>query len=275
MPTTLYVEVEGERERHILRFKDEGKVGQKLEDLLYVRSVVFSEEGAGARGTIEGTISVPKDEKLRLALAINRDKLFSVPVALNAASGAFKATDCTEGVYDLIVLTDRSIYVYFSREREEGCARLDTEQVAAIHEWMTGLRDFFHTQEIVYGAGNEDRAFVLVAKERHGGTTLQGAELIRRYDVWALYKAPGEWQIEKRMFVDRLVTENPAAKARRVVVSPVLGAHRISAQQTELKLELKLAPNREPLIPEPGELKRKKDGAGRPGLIELIEVPMD
>jgi hypothetical protein len=275
VPATLYTEVDGERDRQILRFKDEGKVGQKLDDLLYVRSVVFAGEGAGARGTIEGTISVPKDEKLQQALAINRDKLFSIPVALNAASGGFKAADCTEGVYDLIVLTDRSIYVYFSREQDAKCSRLDTGQVAQIQEWIARLREFFHTQEIVYAAGNEDRTFALVRMERHGGTTLQGAELIRRYEVWALYKAPGEWQIEKRMFLDRLVTGDAAVRQRRIVVSPVLGGHCISAEADDLKLELKLAPNREPVIPEPGELEAQKQAEQGTGLIELIEVPAD
>jgi hypothetical protein len=90
-----------------------------------------------------------------------------------------------------------------------------------------------------------------------------------------LFKAPGEWQIEKRIFLDRLVTQNRAAAERRVVVSPVLGGHRISADATELELDLKLAPNREPLIPEPGELEKEEQPETRSGLVELIEVPAD
>jgi hypothetical protein len=258
---TLYVESDGERQRFMLRRKDEGKLGQTLEDLLYVRSVTFKEEGAGVRGTIEGTIIVPEGERLQQVMAVNRDKLFSIEVGFNPFSGQFRVPDCTEGTYDLIAVTDGAIYLYFSRERDEGASRMHAVQVAEVQAWVDRLRDFFHEQRIVYAAGNEERAFALVRKERHGGTTLQGAELIRRYDVWAMHKPRGEWQIEKRMFLRRLVSETPVAERRDVVVSAALGGHAISAGQESLELELKLARNREPLIPPPqAEPEEQDDG---------------
>ncbi|MCK4284187.1 MAG: hypothetical protein KAX44_07710 [Candidatus Brocadiae bacterium] len=254
---TLYVESDGTKRRFILRRKDEGKVGETLEDLLYVCSIVFTAEGAGARGTIEGTLLLPPGEKLQKVLAINREKLFSIVADANPLSGKFRVPDCTEGVYDLVVITDRAVYVYSSREQDAGCRRLDADAVAEVQSWVGKLRDFFHTQRIVYAAGNEKRLFALIRKERHGGTTLQGAELIRRCDVWAMHKPREEWQIEKRFYVYRLVSGTPTLKRRAIVISPALGGFRISAQVDTIEPEIKLGPNREKPIPPAAPDERK------------------
>jgi len=266
VPKTLYVESDGQRQRFILRRKDEGKVGEMLDDLLYVRSVTFSEAGSGARGTIEGTVIYAPGEKLQKVLAVNRDKLFSVVSGFNQVSGRFRIGDCTEGTYDLVIVTDRAVYVCFSRERDEGAGRLDADAVAEIQAWVEKLRDFFHTQKIAYAAGNEERAFALVMKERRGGTTLPGAELIRRCDVWAMHKPRDEWQIEKRFFVYRIVSEDLSPEPRRVVVLPALGGHRVSAQAQEIDLEIRLRPTEEEPIPPP-----KRAEAGKPESAEATD----
>ncbi len=262
MPKTLYVESDSNRQRFILRRKDEGKVGEMLDDLLYVRSVAFTGEGAGARGAIQGTITCAPGEKLQNVLAVNRDKLFSVAAGLNQASGEFRVGDCTEGTYDLVVVTDRAVYACFSRERDEGAGRLDAGAVAEMRAWVDKLRDFFQTQKIVYAAGNKERAFALVMKERRGGTTLPGAELVRRCDVWAMHKPGDEWQIEKRFFVYRTVSEDASAEPRRVVVLPALSGHRISAQTESVDVEVRLQPtDEEPVPPAPPS----REDVGAPG----------
>ena len=259
MPKTLYVESGGVRRKLVLRAKQEGKVGQALQDLGYVRSIEFA-AGGGVRGTIEGTLLLPDGEVLRKVLAVNRDSLFSIEGSINPLSGKFRVADCTEGRYDLLAVTDKALYAYFGRERDEGCARLDSVKVAEIQAWVNKLRDFFPEQEIVYAAGDERRAFALVRMERRGGTTLEGAELIRRYDVWAMHKPKDEWQIEKRMYLDRLVSEAIVAP-RRLSIVPGLGGHRIAEGTEALDLSITLAPNSElpvpaPPPPEPKELPR-------------------
>jgi hypothetical protein len=249
VPKSLYVESEGKQQRFILRRKDEGAVGQKLEDLLYVRAITFKEQGAGARGSIEGTLLPPAGERLEKVLAVNRDKLFAIEAALGPVSGKFRATDCTEGTYDLLAVTNKAIYLYFSRERDKGSGRLSAEQVAGVQSWIDKLRDFFHTQKILYAAGNEERLFALVCQERHGGTTSGEAQYVRRYEVWAMHRPGGEWQIEKRMFVQRASSDKPLVEAPATIVVPELGGHLISAQSADLQLEIKLAPNPQSPIP--------------------------
>jgi hypothetical protein len=268
VPKTLYVESEGKRRRFILRHKDEGQVGQKLEDLLYVRAIAFKQESAGALGAIEGTLLPPDGERLEKVLAVNRDKLFAIEAAVNPASGKFRVPDCTEGTYDLLAVTNKAVYLYFSGERDKGSGRLTAEQVAGVQSWIDKLRDFFHTQKVVYAAGNEERLFALICEERLGGTTSGEAQYVRRYEVWAMHKPGGEWQIDKRMFVQRTPSDKPLGEALAVVIVPELGAHVVSAQSAALQLDLKLAPNRESPIPAvvtkaasaPPEAERQADG---------------
>jgi len=276
MPRTFYVEGGGQKQRFILRAKDEGAVGQRLEDLVYVRSIAFSAEGAGTRGTVEGTLQLPDGERLQKVVALNRDKLVAVEAQANPDAGAFRVSDCTEGVYDLVVITDKTIYVWFSRERDEGSGRLNARQVAEVQAWVDKLRDFFHTQRVVYAAGDARRTFALVCQERHGGTTLEGAGLIRRYEVWAMDKPGEEWQIEKRMFLTRTVTEQASLAPRAIVIAPALGGHVVSAASSSVQLEVTLGPGREPLIP-PADTGGAPPAARAPGAAHALpaQAPQD
>ena len=246
---TLYVRNSDGQQRFILREKEEGKVGQKLDDLRYVRSVVFDAAGAGARGTIAGRLKLPPGEQLRAVLALNRDKLFSVEGKFNPDGDAFTVTDCTQGTYDIVIITDKAIYLDFSLEREKGAQRLDADAAKDIQAWVTALRDFFPTQTITYAAGNRERTFALVRQERRGGTTLAGLGLLYRYEVWAMARPKDQWVIEKRFFLWRSPSETEDLKPLRVVVDPALGGHAVSAQAANVTLDVQLQPQGEEAIP--------------------------
>ncbi len=248
VPKTLYLESGGKQQRYVLRHKAEGEVGQKLDDLVYVRSVALKAQGSGTRGTIEAALVAPPGARLQKVLAINRDKLFAVEAPL-VPSGRFRATDCTEGTYDLVAVTDRAIYLCFSREHDEGAARLGPEQWAGPQAWIDKLRDFFTTQKIVCAAGNEERLFVLVRQERAGGTTSEEAQHVRRYEVWAMHKPAAEWQIEKRLLVTRTVSDKPLGPAPAIVIVPALGGHAVSAASADVRVDVTLPARKEPAAP--------------------------
>jgi len=262
---TLYVRNDDGQQRFILRAKAEGKVGQKLEDLRYVRAIDFGTEGAGARGTIAGTLKLPPGERLRKVLALNRDKLFTVEGKFSPADGMFRVSDCTEGVYDLIVVTDKAIHLAFSIEREPKAQRLDAEAVKEVQDWVNKLRDFFHSQTIVYAAGNTKRTFALMWLERRGGTTLHGAERLHRYDVWVMHKPVDQWLIEKRLYVWRNISSDVDLKPLRVVVNPALGGHAVSAQAPNVELRIELRPQGQAPIPPHQPQKEQADGNAGPG----------
>jgi len=245
---TLYVKSGGEKQRFILRRQNAGKVDQKPEDLLHVKEIVFGGAG-GVRGTISGRMAVPAGETLKKVVAVNRTKLVALEGEVLPAVGSFRFTDCTAGTYDLVALTDRAIYVFFSRELDEGARRLDAGTVAEINEWYAKIREFFHESVVVYGGGEESQAFVLVRMERLGGTTSKQVQMVRRYEVWALHMPGQQWQIEKRFFLDRVSGADLKLARRQVRLCPALGGHKVSAENADLQLDLQLEAADERLVP--------------------------
>ena len=269
---TFYVKGEDTRTRLQLERKDEGSVDEKLEDLVYVKRVSFGGEGSSVVGSISGKLKLPEKEKLKKMLAINTGENLILEGKTGDEGRSFRFTDCTAGTYDLVAVTDKAVYASFSREKAEKCERLDEKAVAGIQSWVDKLRDFFHEQDIVYAAGNEDRTLALVRKERHGGTTLPGAALIRRYDVWILHKPRDQWQIEKRLFVAREVSKDNDDPREDIVVVPRLSGHKINAESADLEVNVWLKRTDEDPIPEP----RKKPEDKFEGMeTERIEVPDD
>jgi len=249
---TLYVKSGGEKLRFLLRRKDEGEVGQTLEDLPYVRVVLFEGgEEAGVKGTITGELKLPPGERFRKILAINRQNNFIIEGRTLQNGRLFRFTDCTSGTYDLVVVTDKAVYLCFSREREKDCCRLDENGVREVQQWVDLLRDFFHEQRILYAAGNRQKTFALIRKERYGGTTLEGAALVRRYDIWVMHKPKKEWQILKRLFVWRQVSKRREVPREEIVIVPSLGGHLVSKERSELHLKLQLSRTKEVPIPPP------------------------
>ena len=247
MAKTVYVKTPEETHRFRLLRKWDGKIGESLDDLVYVRQVAYSGEGEGALGRIAGSVILPEGEKLKKILAVNRDEEYVLEGRIQGTT--FRFEHCTAGTYDLLVVTDGALYVYFSREGEEDCERFTQSRVAGIQEWADKLNDFFHRQDVVYAAGNDKEAWVLIRKERYGGTSYDRAGFIRRYAVWKMHRPEDEWQIKKRFYVNRQLTEAKEVPRENIVISPILGGHGISAESSELMVELALAPTKEPPIP--------------------------
>jgi len=259
---TIYVKSDGKPRRFMLRRKDEGIVEESLDDLLYVREVSFEEGEGGVLGTIGGGVRLPAGEKIERILAVSRENEFILQGRIGGTPPRFQFSGCTAGTYDLVVVSDRAIYAYFSREKDQDCARLTRSPLAEIQQWADKVREFFHKQELLYAAGNPELTFALVCKERYGGTTLQGAELVRRIEVWVMHRPEEEWQIRKRMFVWRLVSKKKRAPRKEIIISPQLGGHEVNVANRDLELELELGPTGEAPIPSDPERGRKKDGQG-------------
>ena len=62
---TVYVQTEEGREHYKLGQKQEGEVGQKLKDLVYLKSITFGEGGPGVTGSITASIRAPSGERVQ------------------------------------------------------------------------------------------------------------------------------------------------------------------------------------------------------------------
>jgi len=229
-------------ERLILTRQMEGKVGEKLDDLVYVKRIVLKDEAAGVLGSIGGTIRLPAGEKLLGVIAIHCRNDMSLSAELTG-NGAFKLAECTQGTYDLVVMSDRAIYAGFSAEKAADSVRLGAETLKEISDWSKNVRDFFDTHDALYGAGNMDRACVLVRMERARDrvNTLQPGTMFRRYEVWLMAKPEDEWVIERRFLLGRGLSAGKDIPRERVEIRPELAGQKVSAERSELTLSLQLA----------------------------------
>jgi len=235
-------------ERRFLTMKMEGKVGQKLDDLVYVKRFTLKGETAGVLGSISGTVRLPVGEKLLAVIAIHCKDDISLTAELGG-NGAFKLTECTQGTYDLVILSDRAIYAGFSAEKADGGGRLGAETLKEIADWSKNVRDFFDLHDPLYGAGSPERAYVLVRMERarDRANTLQPDTMFRRYEVWLMEKPENEWQIQKRFVLRRDLSAGKDIPRERMEIRPELAGQKISAERSELTLSLELAPGDAPL----------------------------
>ncbi|MFW6189247.1 MAG: hypothetical protein ACOC7T_02340 [Planctomycetota bacterium] len=257
VPRTLHLRTDDGRRRLILRRKHEGEVGQKLSDLVFVRTVTLL-DGGGVQGEIRGALKAPEEETLKRVVAVNRDTLFSTEAALAGAEGRFRAAGCPPGTYDVAAVTDRAVYLHFSVESAEDGGRLDARAVAGLQAWVDELRDFHHSQRVLYAAGNDRRTFALVWKERRSGTTLSGLKRLHRYEIWALHRPREQWQIQERIFLGRRLGDREDLPRLKVVVLPELGGHRIGEDSPRAELRTTLRDTAEKPIPAPAESEPEK-----------------
>lgn len=244
---TVYVQTDDGRENYKLGQKQEGEVGQKLNDLVYLKSITFGESGPGVTGSITASIQPPSDERVQRAVALNTDQNF----LRQGKDAGEKITfpRCTTGTYDLLVTTNKAFYAAFSAEGPDGQKRLDSRQVADIQQWIDKLEDFYTTQRVLYGAGTRKEAFVLVFRERSGN--IHGAtSLVRRYDVWVMHKPRDQWQIQKRIGIFRMTSNQKQVPRREFIVTPALAGHRIDKKQTKREVQIRLNENGPAPIPE-------------------------
>ncbi len=116
--TTAFLKVGDDApERLFLTRQMEGKVGQKLDDLVYVKRIALKGEAAGVLGSIRGTVRLPAGEKLVAVIAIHCQNDISITAEAGRGTARSSSPTARAGTYDLVVLSDRAIYAGFSAEK--------------------------------------------------------------------------------------------------------------------------------------------------------------
>ncbi len=239
--STLTLQEGEENRRYFLPRKMEGEVGQKLDDLVFIRKITFQGgASAGALGCISGAAALPSGETLQGMAAIHQEKSASFNATL-LPKRRFQFAQLTAGTYDIAAVTDKAVYYSTSREQAPGCARFDAAALKEVADWAAQVNDFFTSHAPLYGAGNTDSAFVLVAMERRGNMTLEGGELDRRYEVWLMEKPAGEWRIKSRFFVYREMLKKADVPARAFSYCPQLAGLKISREAPNVEVSLQLS----------------------------------
>jgi hypothetical protein len=233
----LYVYEEGSEKpkKVILKDKDQGEIGQTLADRRYVEAVEFvaPPPGEGSTGLY---LSVEPKELLVAAHAIPRNRLRSVEGARTAGGGSALFAGLLPGVYDLVVVTERAIFLSLSlgAEGEEPLAGKTLEEVSAR---VDEIEDFFTAHEVLVGVRTGEKIRAVVCSTRGEPTSMGGNRTFRRFEVWALRRGGDRWLVDSRFFLARDHGE-ALPPPPRIVSAPGLSGHRVESGTIEVRFEV-------------------------------------
>ncbi|MHC4934193.1 MAG: hypothetical protein ACYTGV_18630 [Planctomycetota bacterium] len=222
--TIVYLLPAGAEDR--IRFKlvrqQKGKVGEALDDLVYLRAIRFRSAEAFTPATIRGTLDVPHALESVVAYHRERNGVYRGSVA---DGNAFEVPGLPPGTYDLFAQTTNE----FLHPLEGDLPGLDE-----VRKSTAMAADFFEEREVFLLTGTREAARALVLKYRVGKTSyereLEGAKLWR-LEVWLWHALEAEWRLDRRvlLFRGQKKEEDVARTPRRL---ERLGGLRLAAGAT-------------------------------------------
>lgn len=238
---TVYVKDEDTRKRYLLQRKYEGSIKEKLEDVVYVRSIELQgKPGGGVFGSISGKLTNNTGMPITALWAINQDRGYSLKGEIARDGKSYRVNGATIGEYTLVAVTDKAIFLRFSIGDRPGNQRFDKAGLEDLYAWLKKLREFFHLQKPIYAAGSTKRVLVLILNERYGKMSY-GNQLLRRYDIFCMRKMD-DWLIEKeqRIFLCRQMYKDHKTPARTIFIDPRMGGIDVNAKITTPKRDIVL-----------------------------------
>jgi hypothetical protein len=235
----LYVYPEGveKPKRAFLRKREQGEIGETLDDLAYVETVQFA-------------VPAPREEAERVGIllavspagaayevhALPRERDRSVAGAPDLVPGLFRFPGLLPGRYDLAVVTDREIFLSLAVGREGG-RPLTSEELAEVRARVAEIADFFEDREVLQGVREGEKIRILVRKTRTGPTSMGGERTFRRYEVWSLHRGGDRWLVDNRSYLWREHGEQPPP-LREVILTEKLGSVDVDAEVVEVRFEV-------------------------------------
>jgi hypothetical protein len=201
----VYVERGEETGKFVLRKKHVGKVGQDLDDLVYVEEILFTQgESPGQKPaderTIYGAITPPGGCRSIRAVKVGAETLYSGELA--PAEGRYVIRGLPEGWYDLVVETREALYLWLSPAA--GClekGRPDRGTTEAIERELRGHRTWIDVKRLLFAVGDGKRARVIVEGRREGRTSFKSKVPLyfRRILLINLHRTGDRWIVDGRL----------------------------------------------------------------------------
>ena len=180
----IYLETEQKTHRFVLRSKQRGEKGSKLEDLIYVTKIKMLDEGhdIAANVTVQfaGLTFGPND----LVQAITRDSLTPVPTERGANADTFVVKSAFGEDFYLAARTDGKYLVGWPQPQDERLFALAEDHVKR-------QRDFYN-----------DKKLLGVMKSKDGRQVLTLLNLRRRFAPTHFGEIGGEWDKERGCIVE-------------------------------------------------------------------------
>ena len=162
----LYIEAGDEKTRFSLKHYDRGKTGETLEDLVHVSEIRIADpDDTLPDNRIFGTVK-PKGRLQDVIAVQHRYKMF-LKGKVNRETGEYVIKDLLPGCYDLVIVTDDSVFLCPGMKgedfAEDSLTKGDKEDIAK-RVWE--IEDFFEEKKVLYATGNAKRAKVIVKAVR-------------------------------------------------------------------------------------------------------------
>jgi len=181
---TIYLETEEKTHRFVLRSKQRGEKGTKLEDLVYINKIKMLDEGKDIAANITvkfaGTTFGPND----LVQAVTRDSLTPVPTEKGEGPDTFVVKSAFGEDFYLAVRKDGKYFVGWPASRDE-------KLFALARDHIERQRDFYN-----------DKKLLGVIKSNDGREVLTLVNLRRRFAPTNFGDIGGEWDRELGRIVE-------------------------------------------------------------------------
>ncbi len=181
---TIYLETKEKTHRFVLRSKQRGRKGTKLEDLVYVTKIKMLDEGKDIAANITvkfaGMTFGPND----LVQAVTRDSLTPVPTERGEGPDTFVVKSAFGEDFYLAVRKDGKYFVGWPANRDE-------KLFALAQDHIERQRDFYN-----------DKKLLGVMKSKDGREVLALVNLRRRFAPTNFGDIGGEWDRELGRIVE-------------------------------------------------------------------------
>lgn len=183
----FYLETESDRKRFFLTSDQKGEKGQAIQDLVYVKEVVFPNRKAGDKGA--GTMKVPGAAAV---VNVQREVSFQPPF-----------TGLPSGRYDVFLFGETRVRYGLAGDK------VSPEELKAMQSKVDAIEEFFTRKRLVDAAreGNVARALVELTRPEESH---DAGWRYARWEVWTFEPTQKSWDIRHRLFLHR--ARIPASK---------------------------------------------------------------
>jgi hypothetical protein len=180
----LYLETKERTRRIILRSKQRGKKGSRMDDLVYVTKIKMLDEGKDVAANIRVIFTAMTFEPNDVVQAVTRDSLTPVQTERGEGSGTFIVKSTFGEDFYLAVKKGQKFLVGWPRTQ-------DKELFSVAESHIKRQRDFYN-----------DKKLIAVTKSRDGKEVLTLVNLRRRFAPTNFGEIGGEWDKELGRIVE-------------------------------------------------------------------------
>lgn len=196
---------EAGKQKVFLKRQIKGRLGQTVDDVVYVTNIRYTENAPVAGKQLSGTVKGCGRLQDARAIDLEREQVLHGKVG----GDSFDFGLVLPGRYDLCLTTDRMVLVGLADETPAAYADgepLGDRDCDAIGEVFPLADDFFNDRCILLCRGNRGYARTLVYKRRakyHASDSITPGGWVWHIDVWNWHNPGTEWKLDSRHIVAR------------------------------------------------------------------------